>query len=43
MQCRRTSLDHVFRVELREPPVIPVYQKIAAEAVEMHAQGATFR
>ena len=41
MQCPRTSLDHVFRVELREPPVTPLYQRIAAEAVRMDPQGAS--
>ena len=41
MQCPRTSFHHVFHFELREPPVTPLYQKIAAEAVQMDAQGAS--
>ena len=39
-QCLRTSLDHLFSFELRDPPETPVYQKIAAEAAEMDAGGA---
>ena len=39
-QCLRTSLDHLFRVELRDLPPTPVYQKIAAEAAEVDVGGA---
>ena len=39
-QCSRTSFDHLFRAELRDPPVTPVYQKIAAEAAALDAAGA---
>ena len=30
----------MFRAELRDPPVTPVYQTIAAEAAEMDVGGA---
>ena len=39
MQCVRTLLDYVFDFEVRDPPTTPVYQKIAAEAAGMDAQG----
>lgn len=32
-----------LEVELRDPPVTPVYQRIAAEAAQMHAGGVSFR
>ena len=32
-----------LEVELRDPPTVPVYQKIAAQAAEMWAQGVPFR
>ena len=35
----RTSLDPLFRAELRDPPAMPMYQKIAAEAAGMDAAG----
>ena len=31
--------DEALEVELRDPPTTPVYQQIAAEAVEMDADG----
>ena len=31
-----------IEVNLRDPPTVPVYQRIAAEAAEMRAGGAAF-
>ena len=38
----RTLAALALEVELRGPPTVPVYQRIAAEAADMRGAGAAF-
>ena len=41
MQRLRTLAVLPLEVELRDPPTLPVYQRIAAQAADMRDQGAS--